>query len=910
MLEALEFLHSKRVRVIHRDIKPDNILYNDPSHFVLADFGSAVIGLLPIAQDGNCDMLKYDDWEIGKYGGSHAGKYGGCVEYMAPECYSNASQTSAVDIWALGILCLDMLGMVARLSAHHHNIEVTTAVEWCEGMCRLAEHSDRPELKMMVLETVEHRSTAAEVLGFAKNPSNQMQHYRPTEDLLYFILRSTKEFRDWSEKDIRYFASDYLKTRPSQILGQSPPPPGPLVSGSVGSAGPTDSTAIPGSAESGTQELCGRIVMLGMCEEKFPGLRGAFAEQIPRGSQGTAAPSGSTAPSESAQIDTQNSFATVLKFALASGLLPHLSKAVAEQMAKESQRTAGSSTPAATPAPLAVSQPQPPRGTDPRESGRAVSSGSTAMPPPTRWGESGDILTEADLQLLRGLGVGLPTEGDLQLLQFLEALPKLGLSLLSPTSTESEGTPGPSSAAARSQLRESQGAAGTSSAAARSQLRESQGAAGTSSAAARPQYSGAQDVIKPNPGRSRHIETQGEQPPRGPKAQSHQGKAKVKQPPTSAPRPTEAQSQQGKATPKNLPGPSSGHLEAKSPQVEARAKQPTPPSLSHPEDQVQRTEPQARQSLSPSRRPKIQSQQGDAKTKQPSSSSPPRPKNQSQGDEPQPSKASPPSSSPRETQGQQGKVKARQSSPSSPPREEVRMAQEPVEARKGALRPEDRGQRKEAEARKSPRPIKTQEQQVNAKAKQSSALPPSRQEGRMLQKSAQATEGAPRPKDKGQQKEAQPRQASRQQDVASGLAVGAQAKQALRSQEGSPQTDEASSQEAAAQTRAASRPAEASSQRDKVFSQEASAQAKQASRSQQASPRRGEASDQQAEPPNRLPARGQGAQSEPQQPAQSQQQQAAQSQQQQVPEEQRDDGGGEWHEVRGKTRRRSRAGRA
>jgi serine/threonine protein kinase len=41
MLEALEFLHSKEVNIIHRQVRADNILYNDVDHFVLADFGIA-----------------------------------------------------------------------------------------------------------------------------------------------------------------------------------------------------------------------------------------------------------------------------------------------------------------------------------------------------------------------------------------------------------------------------------------------------------------------------------------------------------------------------------------------------------------------------------------------------------------------------------------------------------------------------------------------------------------------------------------------------------------------------------------------------------------------------------------------------------------------------------------------------
>ena len=85
MLKALYYCH-KVVNVIHRDIKPDNIMINHNDEAVLIDFGvSALV-------DNNEDL--YFDSNMGSY------------MYFSPEMF-NISQEKVhgekSDIWALGI---------------------------------------------------------------------------------------------------------------------------------------------------------------------------------------------------------------------------------------------------------------------------------------------------------------------------------------------------------------------------------------------------------------------------------------------------------------------------------------------------------------------------------------------------------------------------------------------------------------------------------------------------------------------------------------------------------------------------------------------------------------------------------------------------------------------------------------
>ena len=90
MLRALYYCH-KVIKVIHRDIKPDNIMINHNEQAVLIDFGLAAL----FEQEENDEM------------GSNIGTY----TYYAPEmfCSNVKVRGEKTDLWALGVTLFYML---------------------------------------------------------------------------------------------------------------------------------------------------------------------------------------------------------------------------------------------------------------------------------------------------------------------------------------------------------------------------------------------------------------------------------------------------------------------------------------------------------------------------------------------------------------------------------------------------------------------------------------------------------------------------------------------------------------------------------------------------------------------------------------------------------------------------------
>ncbi|OIT21163.1 PREDICTED: phosphoenolpyruvate carboxylase kinase 1-like [Nicotiana attenuata] len=84
--------HCHKMGVAHRDIKPDNILFDSQDRLKLADFGSA-------------------EWFVGCEGGLMSGVVG-TPYYVAPEVLMGKEYNEKVDVWSAGVILYIMLSGV------------------------------------------------------------------------------------------------------------------------------------------------------------------------------------------------------------------------------------------------------------------------------------------------------------------------------------------------------------------------------------------------------------------------------------------------------------------------------------------------------------------------------------------------------------------------------------------------------------------------------------------------------------------------------------------------------------------------------------------------------------------------------------------------------------------------------
>lgn len=217
---ALEYLHS--YGVVHRDLKPDNLLITATGHIKLTDFGLSKIGLMSLTTNLYEGSLEQDCTEFSDK------QVIGTPEYIAPEVILRKGYGKPVDWWSMGIILYEFLvgcpPFFGNSPEELFSQVINEDIEWPEE----EEWMVRDDARDLITQLLQHNPInrlgtggAQEVkdhiffmdldwAGLLRQKAEFIPDLEGDEDTSYFDSRSDKYNHDIETEDTEDDADDSL----------------------------------------------------------------------------------------------------------------------------------------------------------------------------------------------------------------------------------------------------------------------------------------------------------------------------------------------------------------------------------------------------------------------------------------------------------------------------------------------------------------------------------------------------------------------------------------------------------------------------------------------------------------------------------------------------------------------------